>query len=242
MAFSPKIENLRQWAVWESNGMPVNLLLAIITHESGGIIGRPSRDTTKAFDVKNDEGKPEKINRAFGLMQTTSGLLQTWQEQNRIPQITIDDLRKTDERAARLQIHLGSWYLKNCLRQLAQYDPTFDNVSNPTDDQWKFVLCAYAKGFGAQSPPDGPGLKPKLDGLKQAGKPLTWTALKSLFPSFQPIGYAERVFSNFSSAGGASLEVVKKPLMNQKYLPFVIIGGVLVAWKLGLFKRFLNAR
>lgn len=266
--FAPRIEALRQWAVWECKDLTVNLVLAVIAHESGGIIGRPSGEKTPAYEVLNDAGQPETVNHAYGLMQCTPGLLKTWQASGKEPKITIDDLRKTDERAARCQIALGSWYLANQIRQLYQYDPASfpgANAGAATPEQIKLALCAYAAGWGANgNDPADKGLKPKLDWLKANGHPLTLEMIKKAFPTWgqrengswfiQPVLYAGSVFSNYLASGGSPLlkaaeqmpQPLAQPLAQPKsdwlktYWPLLVLGGIVLISKMGLLKGILG--
>ena len=210
-----QIETLRQWVTWECRDIPPDLVLSIINHESGGIVGVASHDTTPPFEVTNDAGQKETANHAYGLMQTTPGLLRTWQDGGKTPKITIDDLRQKDERAARCQILLGCWYFDSCVRSVHSYDPkTFSGSSSgsASNEHLRLALTAYAAGFGAKSPPGGKGLKPKLDKLKELGKPLTLDAIAEVFPEWgrkkdggyyiRPIAFARNVWGNFQAVRG----------------------------------------
>lgn len=202
--------------IWECSDIPPNLVLAIINHESGGIIGRPSEEKNKAYEVLNDAGEMVTQSHAYGLMQCSPGLLRTYQDRGLSPKITLDDLKGKDDRAARTQIKLGCWYFAHQVRALHQYDPKIFSGQSPgtaSDEQLKLALMSYAAGWGGKSEPGAKGLKPRLDELRHLGLPLTAASIGQQFPTWgqkkkggwfiRPNHFAKTIFAAYRQVEGA---------------------------------------
>lgn len=227
MTWPNQVEQWRQFAVWEGRDIPADLLLAIIAHESGGQAGLPANRPCKPGELPKMDGSTITVNRALGLTQCIPSVVIDYNAQN--PEKAFyEDMTGTDERAARLQIRLGARVFAANVRQLHNYDPILFAAESPgraAPNQLQLALIAYAIGFGAQSGPGGPGLKPKLDELKARGLPLNVESLARVFPTWgkspesdvwinRPIQYAQTVWNNFYKygTGQAGTDAPKNPL------------------------------
>ena len=182
------IEKWRQFANWESKDIPTDLVLAIVNNESGGQAGIKSTVNTKSADLPTDSGGTISVNNAMGLMQVIPPNVASW-NQHKQPTITYEDMTGQDQRAARLQIKLGSSIFASGVYQLHKFDPREFPGTSPggaTPEQLKLALICYAIGAGKKG--GKRGLIPKLEQLRGQKKPLT---LKSLSIHFPKLGYSE---------------------------------------------------
>lgn len=182
MAWHPRIEQWRRFAVWEGKDIPPDLILAIIKHESAGIAGRLSNSATKSHEIEKADGTKITFNHAMGLTQCIPAVVAGYNK-NFSEKAYFEDMTGQTERAARLQIRLGAWVLASNVHLLHKYDPILFPGSSPgsaTPEQLKLALVAYGIGFGA--------LKPKLNQLKERGRPLTIESLQQEFPMW---GYSK---------------------------------------------------
>jgi hypothetical protein len=189
MTWPQHIERWRQFANWESKDIPTDLILAIIDHESGGRAGIKSQANTKSAAVPMDSGETVTVNNALGLMQILPAHIAAWNE-HKTPKITLEDMTGNDERAARLQIRIGSSIFASYVQKLHQFDPVEfpgDSPGKATPDQLSLALVAYAIGPGKKG--GEKGLIPKLEQLRAQRKPLTLESLRTTFPKW---GYSER--------------------------------------------------
>lgn len=206
MQWPPKIERLRTATTWECKDIPPDLILAIIKHESNGTIGRPGGVNTKCGNVPTVNGGVKKVCKAFGLMQVIPSTVAYYNSQQSNPnnKATFEDISGTDERAARIQIKIGCFYLafaNHFIHKLYPLDFPAFSLSSATPDQIKVALTAYAVGHGA--------LKQKLDALKDEKRKLSFDNLKKYFPTWgqnkagkwinRPLHYANVVNKWFQS-------------------------------------------
>jgi hypothetical protein len=204
------IEQWRQFATWEAKDLPVDLVLAIVAHESGGVAGikshRTTADTAQA-ELPLDSGTTQRAVNDLGLMQCSPALVADWNKKMS-PRATLEDMTNTDERAARLQLRIGCWYLAACVKQLNTYAPqTFPGASAGTAsaEQLRLALVAYAGGWGGSSKPGGRGLKPKLDALTANGRPLTLEEVIRAFPDSKPPKAAAAMWAGYAANAPAGV-------------------------------------
>lgn len=251
MTFPKNIERWRKVATYEAADLPVDLVLAVIQHESGGVAGlRAGRATKHARDLPTASGGTKRLQHAAGLMQTIPVLVEAWNKNVGKPIITADDLEGKDERAARIQTRLGVTYLAGNFARLHKYDSAaFPSPvgRGASPNQTTLSLVAYAAGF--------PGLKKKLDVLKSEGLPLTFEALKQRFPKWgysdkakkwinRPVHYGATVFNNYSTrATGAGPQVGRvPPLPARKTSLPKIEGWAVVALALLVYSYFVGVK
>lgn len=189
MAWPPQIERWRSHAAFESRDIPTDLTLSIIAHESGGQAGVKSQANTKSAEIPTDSGQTVTVSNALGLMQVIPSHVKAWNE-NKTPIITYEDMTGQDERAARLQIRLGSSIFASYVQKLHKYDPSEFPGTSPsgaTKEQLKLSLVAYGIGPGQKGGKEG--LIPKLEQLRALKRPLTLESLRVTFPKW---GYSEQ--------------------------------------------------
>jgi len=181
MQWPPKIERLQNAVRWECKDIPPDLVLAIIKHESGGTIGRPGGVKTKCGNVPTVNGGLKKVCRAYGLMQVIPSTVNYYNSQQSDPndRATFEDISGKDERAARMQIKLGCFYLafaNHFLNKTYPVDFPAVSLSTAKPDQVKAVLAAYAVGHGA--------IQKKLNALQEQNRKLTFSNLEKYFPDW----------------------------------------------------------
>ena len=213
MSWPAKVERWRQYVLWECKDIPPDLVLAIIAHESGGIPGKISSATTKANEAIPGSSGP--VNHALGLMQCTSSTILWYNNTGKGggEAATYQDMTGQDERGCRQQIRVGCALYAAQVAQLYKFDPVIfpsRSPANATPGQLKFALVAYAIGGGwGATGPNGPGLKPRLIALQNAGKELTFQNLAEYNPLWgksqnpergwinRPIQMARNTFAHF---------------------------------------------
>jgi len=207
MPWPRRVEQWRQYAVWEGKDIPADLILAIVAHESGGSAGRRAERTCRPGELTKIDGSKVTVNRALGLMQCIPGTIDAYNQRHADQPAYYEDMIGSDERSSRLQIRIGSEVYARNVNALYQYDPVaFPGVSpgSATKDQLKLALTAYAVGFGS--------LKSNLDELKAQGVPLTYANVARANPNWgrnseggewinRPLHYASSVWSAFTTRG-----------------------------------------
>jgi len=202
------VERWRQLVNWECKDIPPDLVLSIIAHESGGKAGEPSHiEEGEPQQIPKTDGGTELVTRSYGLMQIGPSTVKSWNDSHTGNDIVyVEDLRGSSERAARLQIRVGSWMYAAQVAQLHDtYPANFPSkgAANASPDQLKLALVAYATGGNWKATStEARGLRPKLEQLKAAGEPLTFDALKKNFPSWVPRALAgvDRRWAAYQSA------------------------------------------
>jgi len=243
MKWPPKIERFRKYVLWECKDIPPDLILAIIQNESGGQPGIAGRRGTKCGPLPSVNGGTRDVCQAYGLMQIHPHTVASWNEKGDEVAF-IEDMEGNDERAIRLQIRIGCWYLARCVAGLHRWDSSaFPSISsiNATEDQVRLALIGYAVGLGA--------VLKKLKQLKAANRPLTYNEIVKTFPDWgknkqgkwinRPLFYANKVFTKFrnhaGNAGGSSTQAptlaqrAKKAMEGGGWLLLPVLG--LAAWK-----------
>jgi len=201
MAWKQRIEKWRPFVSWECKDIPPDLVLAVIRNESNGVAGLPAGVQSKSRDYLPTVGGGQHwVDRAYGLMQTVPGTVLGYNKHEQakadfdpLTLATWEDISGTDERAARIQIRAGCYYLAAANHLIHNAHPEAApaaSLSNAGMDQIRIVLTAYAVGAGAT-------IK-KLDQLKSDGKALTFSNLATSFPNWggqsnRPIYYANKV-------------------------------------------------
>jgi len=188
MTWPANVERWRQYVSWECKDLPVDLVLSVINHESRGIPGAISNGKTQAHAIPKGDSTTITVNHALGLTQCTAATIDWYNKAGRGTgePTTYQEMIGTGERDTRQQIRVGCALLALQVAQLYQFDPvTFSSrsASGATPDQLRFALIAYAIGGGwTQTSADGPGLKPRLIALQNAGLPLTFDQLAANNP------------------------------------------------------------
>lgn len=211
MKFPKKVEQWRKLVELEARSLPIDLILAIIEHESRGVTGKKAGTRTKhCVNLPYQSGGVKKLCHAHGLMQVIPRNYYNWNRSDKQPKATIENITGKGPGAARFQIKVGTYILKECFNTIHLYDPVLFPwpKGNMTDDQIKFALAIYAWGFER--------LKPKLDTMTLSNWPLTFNELKRHWPKLgepknRPLYYATKIFNRFR--GLAPITVKKKILM-----------------------------
>lgn len=212
MSWKKRTESLRPVVLWECKDIPPDLVLSIIQHESGGIVGRSGSGRTKCGNITDMNGDTHEICHAMGLMQVIPAVVNWYNETATGAEFaTLEDLIGTDERAARIQIRIGCKYLASVNHLLHRRFPEAcpaASLSEADSSQVGIVLTAYAVGPGRT-------IK-KLESLKQRGFKPTFANLESHFPRWgknaagkwinRPIQYAALVLKNYESNRGGSFD------------------------------------
>jgi hypothetical protein len=200
----------RQW-------LPV--VLAIIDNESGGVIGQKAHQNTgisKTFPIKS--GGVVTINKAFGLMQVIPINIEAFANAYKTT-IYFEDFAGTSIEAAKIQIKMGVWVLKNMVRYMKPYVDALGKQPL-TKDAISFVLMAYAIG---QKP-----VKDLVSEMKSKGLPLTLELAEKTNPDMgkplnKPFFYAKKILKKI--AGIADL-IIKIP--GSSDLMLVIAAGLTI--------------
>jgi hypothetical protein len=244
-----QVEQWRKYVIWENRGFPVDLILSIIDHESGGHAGRRAAVACKPGELAKVDGSKVTLNHAYGLMQVIPSTVAWYNQIHPSEPAYVEDIKGTGERASRLQIRIGVWLLAHNLRQLFNLDPVSfpgQNASSATPDQIMSALVAYAIGLGA--------LKQRLEILKSEGRALTLNSLGERFPLWgysqaqdrwinRPVQYAGVVWRNFERNKGTGTEIsepdkpiseVVKKKVTEYSVPILILLGLWLA------KRFFH--
>jgi hypothetical protein len=201
MSFGSKVERWRQLVEELAPDLPSDLVLGIIWHESRGTPGILSGGTTKPALVPTATGM-KKATHAFGLMQVIPRNVATWNNEHPADLATWELMSGTSSTAARMQIRLGVWILRESLAWCRLYG--FLWPDGPlSDDQIKIALMVYAWG--------GHNLAPYLDQLVQEGTPVTAAAIATRWPDMgapknAPVKFSQRVW-NKAFGGGAGATV-----------------------------------
>lgn len=259
MSWPKNVEKWRQYVNWESKDIPNDLVLSIIEHESGGQAGIKSHASTRAAEIPNDAGGVVTVSNALGLMQVIPPHVAAWNI-NKTPEITVEDMTGNDERAARLQIKIGSSIFASYLHRLHKFDPKEFPGKTPgtsTPEQLQLALVAYAIGPGSKG--GTKGLIPRLEKLRAMKRPLTLEALAIAFPKWgyseskqrwinRPVDAAKTVWNRFQRnvQSAPKQEKQKKTILpspdkwDSKIIFAVLVGAILFVerkWLEGLFKK-----
>jgi hypothetical protein len=227
VSFPAKVERWRPLVLELATDLPPDLVLGIIWHESGGIPGILSTGTTKAAKVPTSAGGEKKANHAFGLMQVIPRNVAGWNSEHPEDLATWELMSGTSEAAARMQIRLGLWILRDSLSWLQRYGFPWP-AGALTDDQIKIGLMIYA--WGAHN------LEPYLAQLQNEGAPVTASEIATRWPDMgapknAPVKFSQRVW-NKAFGGGVGGPVSSQPVPtrgNAGAVTAFVLGGLL-AW------------
>ena len=249
MTWPAKIERLRDYVTWECKDIPPDLALAIIKHESAGVPGRVGGGKTKPGTIPSVSGQTYEIEHAYGLMQAAPVLIQSWNERHTdsIDTAYLEDMSGNDDRAIRMQIRLGCYYLAVCCAGLHRFSPSAFPASSLKDadnNQIKLSLVAYAIGLGA--------LKKKLNQLREQELPLTIGQLKRSYPNWgrtkegkwinRPLHYATVVSDWYNANKSNSFDSPDKGKLSERVKTAAGKGGwilipLLIAAGYGFYKH-----
>lgn len=202
MPWPNKIEKLRQYVCWECREIPPDLVLAIIQHESGGNIGVLGKGHTKCGQIPDVNGNVREVCVAMGLMQCIADTVAGYNRNQTGSNIaTYEDMTGNDERAARMQIRVGCWFLvaanKRLNHEFPEIFPAID-LSKAKNDQISMLLTGYAVGPGNTSK--------KIRNLLDNNIKASYAALKKHFPDWgkvgdkwvnNPLAYSDTTMSQF---------------------------------------------
>lgn len=204
MPWRKQVEQWRQYVIWESGGIPPDLILSIINNESGGQAGVPAGVRTKfARELPLRTGGTELVDRAYGLMQCVPVVIEDYNKAHPKEPVYFDDMKGRTADAGRLQIRVGTWLFNKMIRRLSDFFPESFPARTASDadpEQLSAALVAYARGMGA--------LKKKFELLKQKGVSLTQRNLYEHFPLWgfdkvkrkwinRPLYYAAKVWRGY---------------------------------------------
>lgn len=245
MPWPPRIERFRQMVLWESQGLPPDLILAIVKQESGGFIGKKAGTTCKPWAIPNLGGGFIIYNRALGLMQVVPRTIAGYNNRHPGAPVYFEQMSGETLTDARIQIRVGCDVLAKEVRNLHGYDSAAFPGSGPGDADINQLLCAilgYRMGFGA--------LTKKLNKLKTMGLALTYENIKEQFPLWgynqesgnwvnRPIHYTETIWTAALDHGmepGAPVDNIPGPDLPETelagpggLLAFVVAVGVALA-------------
>ncbi len=224
--FAPPVEQWRPLALEESQGVPVDLVLATIARESRGVAGDVGyTDTAHGYTDAEIAacGLPVALRRrALGLMQIAP---RTWRSYvtSTGSQITPCDLAGTSYAAARAQIRIGCAVLRSCL---VWADWRGEPV--PSDAIVLMARLAYARGVDA--------VRHKLAAAAAAGYPATFEGLEAYAPTWghpdRPFDGACAILAAYRSGGRARAPSSPRPPASGSGSVAVLAGIGLVLWAL----------
>ena len=105
MRFGPQVERWRLIASNVSTGIPVDLVLGIIWHESRGRAGEKGKIKTRCALIPSSAG-PRRVCRALGLMQVVPRNIASWNQDKSKRLVSLEDMTGKSGAAARKQIQL----------------------------------------------------------------------------------------------------------------------------------------
>ena len=202
MRFGVKVEQWRNLVRQEAAGIPVDLVLGIISHESGGTSGRIGERKTKCALIPSASG-PRRVCRALGLMQVVPSNVARWNTDRPGQVVAYEDMTGKTTTAARKQIQLGIFILRRSLAWLRRYSFPWPS-GRLSDEQIRVGLMVYAWGPG--------NMGPYLDELRDARRPITAAEIGARWPRLgqpenAPVRYSRIVWSK---SFGPGVPVLKK--------------------------------
>ena len=191
VTFPAYVERWRELAVQEGEGIPSDLILAIIKNESEGQPGERARKSTRFPKVlERRDGSKILVDRALGLMQVIP--LNILDYSLNVEPVTYEDMTGKSREDARMQIRLGVHVLRNALIWVHDQNPSSYQWPEGalTGEQIWMGLATYAVGQKR--------VRKKLRRLKQEGRPVTWASIVKRFPGWglpdnNPIGYVRKI-------------------------------------------------
>lgn len=206
MRFGARVEQWRNLVRQEAAGIPVDLVLSIIFHESGGTSGRIGERKTKCALIPSASG-PRRVCRALGLMQIVPRNIARWNIDRPGQVVTYEDMTGKTTMAARKQIQLGIFILRRSLAWLRRYGFPWP-AAKLVDEQIKIGLMIYLWGSG--------NMKPYLDELWAAGRPITAAEIGARWPRLgqpqnAPVRYSRLVWHKAFGTGDLPPVPEKRP-------------------------------
>lgn len=193
--------------------IPVSLILAIITRESGGEPGRAGRSSDD------------------GLMQVKPAVVQEYNKRH-AEKISHAAMRGTDQLSARKQIKVGTWYILHCLKLVNSWNP----IAAPwpygplTDYQIRLADLCYARG--------GPGTKKLRARALGAGYPDTFEGIELFRETHDPTwGTPGRPFKHAAAVlrmtradgTGSTKPPAMLPAKDRSFMIVALVGGLIWA-------------
>jgi soluble lytic murein transglycosylase-like protein len=242
MPLKPRIERLREMVSWESIGIPVPLLLAIIHQESRGSIGLKARVNTKPWAIPSINGGNITFNKAMGLMQVVPRTLAAFNNRHPSSPVYYEQMVGKTLNDARLQIRVGAEVLAHEIDTLHnRYPNQFpSSVTDVEPNQLLFAILAYRMGSGS--------LGKRLTELKARGLNFTYENIKSQFPKWgynsktgkwinRPIYYTDKIWNAAIDGGmvpGLPGEIIIGPSIPSTQIASTSGAGMIAAVVIGL--------
>lgn len=224
VTFAPKVERWRVIVNKERGTIPTDLILAIITRESGGDAGEIGRIKTKSAALSRRDGSSIRATSALGLMQVIPPNLR--------PPTTYDDMIGATQSDARIQIQEGVKILRSSFLRLHRRNPVaFPWPKEELTDQQVFLgLASYVYGSGR--------VQRALDELKKSGRPQNWDELVKRYPRWgepknHPIRYVSKISKMLkyplTPAGPPPLPPIPRPKAPRQSGPAGVLALLLLA-------------
>ena len=196
MIFKPNIERWRDLVSEQADRIPVDVILALIRHESKGIAGKisglqtRSKYKTSEMDCGLD---PELRGRALGLMQIAPICLRHYNLMHKSDPVTPCQLADKSIAGVRQQLKVGVWFFGLCLKWAHGLNPIKNPWPRkaPSKNQIQLATLAYAQGIA--------GAQKRILAAKTAGLPLTAESIEQIDPGWgapeKPFRYARLIAS-----------------------------------------------
>lgn len=195
-AFPPLVERWRATAIAVAPDLPVDLVLAYVQRESGGVPGRVAYADVRIpyTDAERACGLPAALaRRCLGLMQVAPV---TWRSYvaSSGDTLTPCDLARTDVGAGAGQLRAGAYALRSALRFAG-----WRGEARPGDEVIRMSRLAYARGE--------PATAAKLAEARAKGYPATSAGIEQLDPLWgrpdRPFDGARAILARYKAAIGA---------------------------------------
>jgi hypothetical protein len=197
------------------------VVMAIIEHESKGVIGAPAGKETAHAGIYTKRDKTTiRVKIAGGLMQTIPNVVFDFAKA-KSRTIYFEDIFGSSIDDAKKQIEIGVWLLKRQINNVSKYMKiTADHGSRINENALRFIISCYAVG--------GPATTALLDDLKANGYPLTIDSAKENYPNFggnnnNPYGFGEWIVKKIKSLSGVIGTVLQNTTSDYGFL-LVAIG------------------
>lgn len=203
--FPPWIERWRSIAAIQSHGVPPDLTLAFIMRESNGAIGSyAKKDSPSSYteDEIRSCGFPSALRRRdAGLMQITPGTFRAYVDATGDP-VSPCVLLEKSERAAHMQIRIGTWVLARALagavdlsEELRGRSPaSLWPSSSPPAEQ--ILTARLINGYGYS------GTARRMDAAAARGFPHTFAGLEASGAAPARLYQGARLILGWFNAGG----------------------------------------
>lgn len=224
--FKQRVERLRPLVMSIVDPQWVDLVLAIIQRESGGVIGRKAGAKTRvAVKLLRDDGTYILYQRALGLMQVIPLIIKNWNNTH-TDKATFERMSGGTMLDAHYQVKLGWWTLKSNFKSINDLLPEIpaiglDGRMNPP---WvRYVLVTYRWGIG--------NLRKKIKQLRAEGRSTDWNTFIARFPNLggsknRVLLYVRHVTSSAGFPGTGEIDNGRPP---DNGTPRPGAGGALIA-------------